>query len=190
MSIILRLSNVCAAFSFGPVVGTKADISLFDMLPGFIAEHDTSKDRASGQHFIVLPKGVHDLVVAGVGKRTDNIEDYEKRMWRGRADTFLKRKFAAPVEGVAAIVYTIAAYAADPDVDTAELSAMLLVAEATHVLVALLAFAGPATPPAPWTFIRNLAGANNEALLLSGDEIRSKAKEVADYHAEWCVVTD
>ena len=189
MNIILALSNVCSAFAVGSVVGTKADSSLLGMLPGFIAEHDTSKDRASGQHFIMLPSHVHDLVVAGVGKRTENVSDYHVRMWRGRADTFLARQFAAPVEGVAAIVYTIAAYAADPDVDTAEL-AKLRDAGATHVLVALLAFAGPAAPPAPWTFIRNLAGANNEALLYSGDEIRSKAKEVADYHAVWCVVAD
>ena len=48
-----------------------------------------------------------------------------------------------PVAGVAVVVYTMAAYCADPEVDAVELGELTEFG-ATLVVVAVLAFAGPA----------------------------------------------
>jgi hypothetical protein len=183
----IGISSVCKAFE-ASTVGTKADPFVWDILAKAVGEHDPSKDRAPGQHFVLLPETALSHVSAGVGRRTENPCDYVVRVWRGRCEAFLRREKAEKATGVACVVYTREAYGADPDV-TAEEQAQL--GDATHVLVAVLAFAGPGgSPPAPWTFVRNLAGANREEMLMTDDEIRSKAKAVAEYHAEWCVVAD
>ncbi len=182
----IALSSVCKAFE-AVTVGTRADAGLLDILKVAVVEHDVTKDRAPGQHFVMLPPKALDHVVAGVGRRTDNPTDYVVRTWRGRCDAYLKRDRAEKATGVACVVYTRAAYGLDPDVTSEELAAL---GDATHVLVAVLAFAGPNSPAPPWTFVRNLAGANNEALAMTADEIRATAKAVTDYHGEWCVVAD
>lgn len=187
----LVASSVCKAFDLS-TVGTRAnngcEWTLLDLVGEAVAKHDASKDRAPGQHFVMLPESALSLVTSGVGRRTEDPEDYVVRPWRGRCETFLRREKAEPATGVACVVYTREAYGADPDV-TAEEQARL--GDATHVVVAVLAFAGPGgSPPAPWTFVRNLAGANNEEKDLTADEIREKARAVAEYHAEWCVVAD
>lgn len=179
-------SSVCKAFE-AFTVGTRADAFLWDIIQAAIATHDPSKDRAPGQHFIMLPETALAHIVAGVGRRTENPDDYVVRVWRGRCDAYLKRHKAEQATGVACVVYTREAYGTDPDVTPEEMAAL---GDATHVLVAVLAFAGPSSPPPAWTYLRNLAGANNEEMALSADEIRAKAKTVVDYHSEWCVVAD
>lgn len=143
-----------------------------------------------GQGFIPC----NDLVPvlsAGVGKRSENPADYVLRFYRGRVEMFLKREFAAPCEGAALIVYTRAAYLADPDVrkDEAE-KARIEASDATHVLVAVLGFAGPKAPLSPFRLVHNLAGGNNEALAWTADEIRAQAKASLDYDTQWAVVAD
>lgn len=76
---------------------------------------------------------------------------------------YLKRKFAARVEHGSAVVYTIDAYLNDPDV-TDEERDELARCEYTHILVAVLASAGPKPPLGPYRFVHNLAGGNREAL--------------------------
>jgi hypothetical protein len=89
---------------------------------------------------------------------------------------------------VAVVIYTIEAYANDPDVDKEEMKNLN---GCTHVLVAVLASAGDSNSTlTPHRFISNLAGGNKEALLWTGDEIREQAREIAGYSNEWGVVAD
>ena len=61
---------------------------------------------------------------------------------------------------------------------------------ATHVVVAVLGFAGPNPPLSPYRFVSNLAGGNNEALTYTADDMRRMAKDIKAYDDEWCVVAD
>jgi hypothetical protein len=148
-----------------PIIGTQVRKGMHqeftELLIDGILNHDPSGDRAPGQHFIMLPPEATNVVSAGVGRRQSlPAQCYVVREWRGRCEMFLKRQYAAEAEKVAVIVYDIGAYGADPDVTPEELK-RLEEKEATHVLVAILAFAGPESPPTPFTFVRNVAGANN-----------------------------
>jgi hypothetical protein len=76
----------------------------------------------------------------------------------------------------------------DPDVAYDDVAR---IENATHVLVAVLAYAGPADPPlTPYRLVWNLGGGNREAALYTADEIRAKAKDCIDYDAYWAVVAD
>jgi len=185
-------ANILSAFS-ASTIGTKVlDVDTFiAAVDQAIGKYDTSKDRVVGQHFIVLGPETFGQVSAGVGQRTVNPDDYVIRANRGQVNLYLKREKAAAVESLAVIVYTTEAYLTDPDVqgDSQEIS-RISNSGASHVLVAVLASAGPKAPLTPTRFLKNLAGGNREALVWSADEIRAKAKEVGDYDSQWCVVAD
>ena len=193
MDIVIVASNSCSAFWFG-AIGTKViDRTAFLItLLLAIGKHDPSKDRVPGQHYIDLGTSPNVLasVSAGVGLRAGRtIKDYVIREHRGRVGAYLYRTCAAPTEGVAAVVYTREAYLADPDI-TAEEATRIMDAKATHVIVAVLGFAGPNPPLTPGRFVQNLAGGNREALTYDADTIRAMAKDIAAYSNEYCVVAD
>lgn len=183
-------ANIVTAFN-ERAIGTKVtDPSFFrNFLVEAIASTDFASQRVPGQAFIMLPREAHATVSAGCGKRTLDPDDYIARVHRGEVGLYLKREHAAEVEGLAVVVYTADAYRADPDVagDPAEVER---IGDATHVLVAVLAFAGPKSPLPKGTFIHNLAGGNKEAALYSADEIREMAKAIDAYWGEWCIVAD
>jgi len=62
--------------------------------------------------------------------------------------------------------------------------------DATHVVVAVLAAAGPKPPFSPFRLVANLAGGNNEAKKWTADEIRLTAVGVLAYDENWVVVAD
>lgn len=191
MAIVLGLCCIVTAFS-EKAVGTKVtDAKAFlEAVPALVEGHDASGDRQPGQHYIPCPSLV-PYVSAGVGHRTDSPDDYVLRNYGGRVTTFLKREKAAVAESVALVVYTREAYLADPDtMKDAEETARILASDYTHVLVAVLAFAGPKAPLSPYRLVANLGGANNEALKWEADEIRAKAAESIAYWNEWEVVAD
>ena len=138
-----------------------------------------------------MPESAFAFVSAGVGRRSAEPEDYVLRANRGRVNAYLRRSAAAQVESLACIIYTREAYLADPDVrEDMEEFDRITRSDATHVLVAILAAAGPKAPLTPIRFVENLAGGNREALLWSADEIRQKATAIAEYDRDWVVVAD
>lgn len=190
--MILAISNVCSAFS-AQTVGSKVTNrwALLVLVEAAVSDHNPAKDRVPGQAFIFLPKEATGYVSAGVGKRAGVPADgYVTRNHRGRVDAFLTRDHAQPADQVAVVVYSLDAYKADPEVGDLELASFP--GGTTHVVVAVLAFAGPegGTPLTPHRFVSNLAGGNNEALTWTADEIRLKAKEIVGYDNTWCVVAD
>lgn len=129
-------------------------------------------------------------VSAGVGPKCNVLSRYVLREWRGEIKPYLLRDFAALVDNLIVIVYTVEAYLADPQVDTSERTE-IEAGGATHVIVAVLANAGP-KPPAysPGRLVANLAGGNNDALAWDADTIRAHAVQAAIYAETWSVVAD
>lgn len=159
-----------------------------------IGEHDFEADDVPGQGFIPCP-GAIPFVSCGVGPRSVNPEDYVLRAveWRGTVEAFLRRDLAAPTHQVFLVVNTREAYLADPDLQGDDNLERIRVeaSDATHVLVAVITAAEEGESPLPpEIFLRNLAGANNEALGWSADEIRAKAKELQEYWSRWALVAD
>lgn len=155
-----------------------------------LAEHDRTKDRVPGQHDIVLPHSATTCVSAGVGPRLNDPDCYVLRGHRGGVSAYLKREYAAQADSVRVIIYTREAYLADPDVVADPEEAARIGNDVTHVIVAVLASAGPPSPLTPFRFAANLAGGNKEAQEWTADEIREKARAIVAYADDWDVVAD
>jgi hypothetical protein len=198
-------SNICTALNATGVIGTKVtDKDKFmDAVARGVEAHDFTQDRIPGQAYIQVP--AVPFVSAGVGKKTPRPQDYVLREHRGQVHAYLKREFAARVDGCAVVVYTKDAYLRDPDVTREEIQRIenigysnplgfpdppRWVCTVTHVLVAVLASAGPRSQLSPYRFTANLAGGNKEALVWTADEIRAKAREIMTYENEWSTVAD
>lgn len=190
--IRLTVSNVCSAMK-AVAIGTRVmDVPAFmKCVAELTADHDFESDRVRGQGYIPMPKEFFPLVSCGIGKRSADPADYVVRAHRGRVNAYLRRALAAEVESLACIVYDRVAYRGDPDVqgDLGEFK-RITVSGATHVIVAVLAAAGPKPPLTPLRFVANLAGGNKEAQVWTAEEIRDMARQIAGYDDEWCVVAD
>ena len=197
----LSTSNVCHAFDLGPAIGTKINEKdhasfLSDLRSAM--ETEGRVEFEDGHSFIPLDES-RDLVIAGVGKRTSNPDDFVVREHRGVVSAYLKREFAAPVDSLAVIVYTREAYLKDPDLvgdpikgvkgDPEELQRAKL-SDATHFVVAVLAAAGPKSPLTSDRFVKNLAGGNSDFEKYDKETLVKMSQEIRDYHDEWCVVAD
>ncbi|MFN8389827.1 MAG: hypothetical protein U0136_06020 [Bdellovibrionota bacterium] len=196
--MIIR-ANIVTAFN-DSTIGTKVtDRKAFDtLLNAAVAGHDFTAEDASkgivrGQGFVMLPAETIDFVVSGVGRHTHDPDDYVVRKHRGAVGLFLRRDKAEPATGVAAVVYTREAYLADPDVlqDSEEL-ARVTASDASHVLVAVLAFAGPKATVGFERFVKNLAGGNNsyQPGNTTHEALVTEAQKVVEYHDTWCTVAD
>jgi hypothetical protein len=179
-----------------PAIGTRIDEARIfsDALAEAVSGHRFEDDvPVPGQAVIELwsPEALRS-VSCGVGRRSADPADYVLRAWRGRVEAFLRRELAAPAVRLRVVVYTAAAYLADPDVrnDSAEVR-RIKAAEATHVLVAVLADADfSEAPPTPYRLVANLAGGNSAAFTWSADAIRAIARASIDCDALWAVVAD
>ncbi len=220
-------------------VGSKVtNVEVFlRILSEALASHDTDGDEVAGQHCVELPVTDELLaaVTSGVGARQGRTEaDYVLRDHRGITGAYLKRECALPAESVRVIVYTLEAYVSDPDVPAEEAERVTRpfviqqdgvkfwhpqITETTpdaekisHVIVAVLADAGPKAPLSPRRFVANLAGGNNAMVARleaiedalyeapSPDQISAaikalraltrEAAEVTAYDEKYCVVAD
>lgn len=193
-------SNIVRCFD-SSCVGTKVvkQEELMALLVLAVQEFDWTGCQTPGQAYIPLVDDACGMVASGVGKKTNNPDDYVIREWRGQCGMYLKREKGLPPDSVAAVVYTKQAYLDDPDCkgdpekgipgDPEEMK-RVQESDCTHVLVIVLANAGPRSPVSPHRFVANLAGANNEYAEKTGDELRAMAREIRDYHDEYSVVAD
>lgn len=203
--VVFATSDICTAFSSKTIGSKVTNIPDFmEQLRAVVQTHDVSKDRAPGQHFIVMPDA-HHLVSAGDGPKSDNSEDYVVRHHREGPKMFLKREKAGDVQFLACVVYTREAYLGDPDVTKEEAESL---GDATHIIVAVIASSGPAAPVTPFRFVHNLAGGNNaykcppwncdnqsdsEVIHIISTHIEwleDEAKKVLDYWNQYNVVAD
>jgi hypothetical protein len=188
-----ELADVVTAFdnmAIGTRVGNRA---AFEVCLGMAVDaHDTARDRAPGQHFIVMPLEAATAadVTCGVGHRTANITDFVLRNHRGNVSPFLRREHALPISFLACIVYTREAYMADPEVVE---SGEVIATDATHVIVAVLASADDVPNPLPrgtYRLAHCLAGGNNEADSWTLEEVREMCGASVAYEDRFCVVAD
>jgi hypothetical protein len=193
----ITTSNICSAFGTHSVIGSKVTnhTEFSRVLLAAVAQHDFTQDRIPGQGFILIPEAI-PFVSSGVGRPTENPDDYTLHLYRGRVSAFLLRERAAVAESCAVVIYTRQAYLDDPDVtieEAARVAALDLALGATpvtHVLVAVLASSGPRGELTPYRFTANLAGGNHEAQVWTADEIRAKAKDIMGYDDSWTTVAD
>lgn len=188
--VVVGISDILTAFN-EVTIGSKVINKKCFMadLEEEIRKINFAECRVPGQAYVELPDKFCRYVSAGVGKRTTNPDDYVTHLYREKVKLYLKRQFAAQVDKVAVVVYTTDAYLKDPDVTESEIE-WLTTRGYTHMLVAVLASAGPKTPLTPYRFVHNLAGGNREAEEWTADEIREKSKEIISYSNEWCTVAD
>lgn len=188
---VFHVSHICSAFK-DETIGSKVKNPWFlkIALAEALRTHDTSLDRTPGQHVVQMPVGSTALVSAGVARRADVPSwRYIVREHRGRVDAYAHRDYAAKAEAVSVVVYTRAAYMADPEV-VASGESDIISELVTHVIVAVLAFAGPKAPLSPYRFVSNLAGGNKDALTYTADDMRRMATDIKAYDDEWVVVAD
>jgi hypothetical protein len=187
--IKLAAADIVTAFDHSAIGSRVTKVDKFlDVAEKAVADFDFESQKVPGQGFILCPDAV-PFVSAGVGPKSSNPEHYVCREHRGVVSAYLKREFAAKTTGCALVVYTRKAYFQDPDMTPAEV-ARIDASDPTHVLVAVLAFAGPESPLSPYRLVWNLAGGNREALVWTADEIRAKAKASIEYDNEWSPVAD
>jgi len=187
----IALSSIVTAFST-QAIGTKVTDpdGFWKVVTAAVEAHDFTSDKVPGQGFILVPEA-SPFVSGGVGRNVDDPAAYVLRSHRGKVHAYLKREFAAPIEGCAVVVYELQAYLADPDInETPGEGARILSENPTHVLVAVLAFSGPKSVLSPYRFVKNLAGGNHEALSWTAEEIRAKARDIAVQTDEWSTVAD
>lgn len=183
----IEISNICQAFNAN-CIGTKVtDRGAFmSELAVALAAYEMP---ASGQGFLALSSAVEPIVLSGDCERADLTEqDYIAREWRGEVMLFAKRRNLR-TRFCSAIVYTVEAYCADPQVDVVERAR---VRGATHVLVAVLGGRGPRATLTSSRFARNLAGGNAAfaADKKTVEELISEAKAIVAWESAWVVVAD
>ena len=155
----------------------------------------------SGQGFIPLPALACEFLSSGDMPREGlKAEDYVVREWRGEMGMFAKRQHVPPWQlfklaqhvpptFCAAVVYTVDAYCADPQVHPDEIGALRM-ENATHVLVAVLGSRGPKPTLSSHRFVRNLAGGNLAFADKTQAELVEMAKDVVEYEQNWVTVAD
>ena len=183
----IGISSVLSAFEPASIGTRVLDKGVFlEKLEPYIQNYDFTAGKAPGQGFIVLPLvGFYDLVSTGDGPVSSDPADYVVRKHRGEIGCYLRRERAGKLSFLAVVVYTAAAYAADPDV-----IAEGRFTEDEYVIVAVIASSGPAAPRTAHRFVENLAGGNNETLSKSAAELQTEAKEISAYWKDWSVVAD
>ena len=187
------VSNTLSAFSSATIGSKVVDKEAFTTaLSKVVDNFDMNIVHVEGQYMVHLPESSWSTVSAGIGHRSDNPNDYVVRMHRGQPGMFLRRELAVTIEGLHAVVYTREAYLKDPDVmsNPNEIARIESCSWATHIVVAILAFAGPQAPLTPYRLAHNLAGGNNEVDTWTKDDIVAKAHESIKYWDEWAVVAD
>jgi len=183
----IQVSSVCHAFD-PQGIGTRV------ILPGdffLILEHEIGDTKFSEKGTALIELHCLDAVSAGVGLRDEIPEHYVCREHRGRVNAYLKREYAAKVESLSAVVYTLDAYLSDPDVqqDPNEIKRIKDL-NPDYVIVAVLAQAGPSCPVTPYRFVHNMAGGNIEYQDKDTNELIALAMASLEYHNEWSVVAD
>jgi|TARA_R110000824_G_scaffold156625_3_gene329793 hypothetical protein len=186
-------ANILTAFdesTIGSKVGNPT--AFLAALETAVANHDESRDRAPGQHFVVMSMedAAAGEVTCGIGHRTPNPADFVLRNHRGNVNPFLRRDCALPVTFLATIVYTREAYLADPDVIA---SSETIADDATHVVVAVLASAEGVPNPLPrgtYRLAHCLAGGNKEADAWTLAEVKQMCTDSVAYEDTFCVVAD
>lgn len=183
----IGLADIVTAHKEKTVGSKVTDPRFWCMLEAAVKTHVFPE---SGQALIELPEGI-PYVSGGVAHR-DGVpfEGYHIVNYREGPGLFADRKYAAEVNTLSVVVYTRAAYLADPDVTAEEVFERGC---DDYVLVAILAASGPKPPLSAYRFVHNLAGGNNDFKPENGYTLAKaieQAKEIVAYGRDWITVAD
>ncbi len=144
----------------------------------------------NGQALIPMNDAV-DTVSCGVARRVEvPLAGYHIVEYREGPTMFVDREYAASTKSLSCVVYTKAAYVANPDCTPEEAER---VKDYDYILVAVLASAGNGSPLSAGRFVHNLAGGNNAFKPENGYTIEKAiedAKAIVAYGKEWVTVAD
>jgi hypothetical protein len=190
----IAFSNILRAFDSG-CVGTRVlgKSEFMEALEGAISKYQFPEN---GQGFIPMPEAAKFVSPGDAPREGLKEKDYVVREWRGEIGIYARRTKELPgASFCAAIVYTKAAYLADPEVTPKEAEE---VSAADYVLVAVLGSCGPKPTLSSHRFVRNLAGGNAAFVPTLNPEkdldllvrLVSQAQEIAEYEKKWVTVSD
>ena len=183
----IGIADIVTAHLFKTVGSKIIDPIFWNILEEAIANFEFPEN---GQGYIELP-AARQYVSGGVACRKDiPLSGYHVVPYREGPALFVDRQYAAPVENLACVVYTGAAYQIDPDCTPVEKERTK---DYTHVLVAVLASAGPKPSLSAFRFCHNLAGGNNAYKPENGytlEKAIEECKKIVTHQNEWITVAD
>ena len=181
----------------GPTVGTgmKSLAGIARAVEMSMEAGQAIEGHARGQFIASISGDVLEFaktaVTCGDARHTNEPTDYiNRRHWTGKVVQCLPRSFAGETKSILLIFSTMGAYLADPDTLKDPVETARIVAENPDWVVVWVVAAAETTEMPGDVFLRNLAGANNEARLMTADEIRAQAARSVARDAEWCSVAD
>jgi hypothetical protein len=192
MRMKIVTSNIVTAFE-GKTVGTRVLYPEAFMEAIYEALRRNPAIQKEGGMLQLEGSHIPELVTSGVARREGLSvhTDFVVREHRGEVCLFAKREKATKCENVGVIIYTLQGYLDDPEVSKEE-AQRVTNSQATHILVAVLASAGPKPPLTSHRFVRNLAGGNNyhrgEDYCI--EDAREEAAEITSWEQDWIVVAD
>jgi hypothetical protein len=175
MSIIKFGISYCAASAFeDATVGSKVIDS-----PAFFSYLEEALPNINRKYVPMLEESFK-TTLGGVGKIPTLMSPEKSQVATHRKEKglYLAREYACEVSGLGVIVYTYDEYANDAQGVPHDLAKM---EGCTHVIVAVLAAAGPEPPVSPKRFLANIAGGNKDFMGLTYAEYAEMAEEVLDY---------
>jgi len=185
-----NVSQVCSAFNVC-AIGTKVVNSddFLDRLRTMVVSADFG---SLGQKYINFPGG-RDYVLGGLARRSRvTPETLCVRRHRGNFGVYASRAIAEEPDKLGVVVYTVAGYLNDPEVDHSE----ILDRGTTHAIVAVLSMpagVGGDGVMGTYRFTSNLASGNNKYKPENGytlDKAISDAKLCLEYENTWITVAD
>ena len=192
----IMVSNICHAFD-NEAVGSKVYSGLhahfMKALEKVIEKHDFTTGNVPGQAVVNLPGKVNEWVSPGTWFRTNNPKDYVVREYRGAVGMFMRRHSGMQSHHVSCVVYTRAAYEADPDFtqDEAVVVNEFFGKGNGYVLVAVLGDCDKNKSTVSYgRFVKNLAGANHEYIVMEKPALVRLAMDVDKYRSTYCGVAD
>lgn len=189
------VAPIVTAFAQASVGAKVLDRGVFlRFLEAAVASYNFEIQRVPGQGVVPMPREAFATLTSGVARREGLVpNDYVVREYREETLLFARRGKAAAVESLAAVVYTRAAYLADPEVSGNPAMAGVAGEDVTHVLVTILATVGPKPPVSSHRFVRNLGGGNRAYAPDAGYTLETAiadAKAIVAYEKEWITVAD
>ena len=192
----IMVSNICHAFD-NTAVGSKVHPGghsyFMDELEKVILDYDFSVGNVPGQAVVNLPEKVNSWVSPGTWFRSNDPKDYVVREYRGAVGMFMKRHSGMESHHVSCVVYTKAAYEADPDFtqDEAVVVNEFFGKGNGYVLVAVLGDCDLNKSTVSYSrFVKNFAGANNEYLVMEKPDLVRLAMDIDKYRGTYCGVAD
>ena len=210
MTIKLFIHDIALDQLSGTAVGTAVCAGgrqgILDIVEAAVGGFDFP---ANGQGFVPLPEGAKALVLTGSIRRPADCPEaaLKVRMHRGepmivgRGSWFVSQGADLRPTFVAAIVYTMAAFDADPETTAGEVAEATM-ERATHVLITIIGSQAPAPPVSSHRFVRNLGGGNAKARQRAShwdfpnppeggaahallNELEGEAAAIVAYEREW-----